>query len=176
MAEHDEKLIASATAERPIVAAPPVSAAATDSVPFGRRASDFATGVVTRVYEEASGIAAIWKDERGRWSTRRILLWAWTFLGAWSIWLEMTAKVYVVRNTIITPHFLNNAWISAWSVTEGALIVAVFGPVMIDYFKNAAPAMTAIGGALRDRAIDPVVAARRDKAAEVGSDGTEYNE
>lgn len=143
----------------------------------GRRAIDWVFMPLAFAVKQASNIFDIWKDDRShRWSTRRILLWCWTGLGFYAIWLEITARVYIVHETIIQPHPLNNAWIQAWSVTEGAFIVAVFGPVVVDYFKNAAPAMTAIGGAVRDRVIEPVVLARRDRAAEVGSDGTEYNE
>lgn len=152
LAAHDEALVAAATAERPVVV-PPVHLTG-DQVVAKR-----VTEVATRVYFFTNNILSIWKDERNQWSTRRILLWVWTFLGFWAIVREVTGRVYVIRETIIQPHPLNNAWIQAWMVTEGAFIVAVFGPVMIDYFKNAAPAVTAIGSALRDRVIEPV---RRD--------------
>lgn len=155
LAAHDEALVAAVTGEHP------APATGTESEPFGRRATDYithaASGLVTRVVQEGGNILGIWKDERGYWSTRRILLWIWTGLGFWAIVREVVGRAYVVRDTIIQPHPLNNAWIQAWMVTEGAFIVAVFGPVMVDYFKNAAPAMSAIGSALRDRVIDPIV-------------------
>lgn len=156
---NDDALIA-VTSEHAV--APMYVAAPSPKEWWGRRAADVvahtATGIVTTVIHEANNILDIWKDDRSRrWSTRRILLWVWTGLGFWMMRREVLAKVYVVRETIIQPHPLNNAWIQAWMVTEGAFIVAVFGPVMVDYFKNVAPAVTAIGGALRDRVIDPVL-------------------
>jgi hypothetical protein len=173
LARHDEALVAAATAEYAVVAPG-------ESKPIGRRATDVVShavaGLVTRVFMQTNSIFNIWKDERGYWSTRRILLWFWTGLGFWAIWREVTARVYIVNETIIHPHFLGNAWIQTWMIVEGAFIAAVFGPVMVDYFKNAAPAMTAIGGALRDNVIEPKVLERRDRAAAAGSDGTEYTE
>lgn len=120
----------------------------------GRRATDWVIQLYRGARANTLAIFQIWKDERGYWSTRRILLWIWTILGAWVIYREVTARVYVVRETIITPHFLSNAWIQAWAITEGAFIVAVFGPVVADYLKNAAPALTAISTALRERAAE----------------------
>jgi hypothetical protein len=146
----------------------------------GRRSTDWVKRVISLVLRQSSSIFDIWKDERGHWSTRRILLWAWTGLGWWAITREITAKVYVVtkmngEQVIINPHFLNNAWVQAWMITEGAFIVAVFGPVVADYLKNAAPAIAAIGAAVRD-SLPAVVKERRDRAAEAGSDGTEWTE
>lgn len=120
----------------------------------GRRAVDWVFVPLVFAAKQASNIFQIWKDERGAWSTRRILLWFWTILGAWALWTEVTARVYVVNETIITPRFLSNAWIQAWMVTEGAFIVAVFGPVVADYLKNAAPSITAIGTAIREKITD----------------------
>lgn len=167
LAQHDVDLVAAATAEHSVVL-PPVSGDA--------QVEKVVTGIVGRVIVQTNSVLNIWKDERGMWSTRRILLWVWTWFGLWVMRLEVVARVYVTNGVVVQPHPLNNAWIQAWQITEGALIVAVFGPVMIDYFKNAAPAMTAISGALRDRITDPKVIARRDNAADVGSDGTEYTE
>lgn len=110
---------------------------------------------LTFAVKQASGIAEIFKDERGAWSTRRILLWVWTFLGAWCIWVEVTARAYVVMDTIVTPHMLSNGWVQAWTVTEGAFIVAVFGPVVADYLKNATPSISAISGAIRNNVSPP---------------------
>ncbi len=157
---HDDALIA-VTSEHP-VNAPMLVASPDQRTWWGRRAADVvahtATGLVTRVVHEGNSILEIWKDDRSRrWSTRRILLWAWTGLGFWVIRSEVTARVYVVGDKIIHPHFLSNAWIQAWMVTEGAFVVAVFGPVVADYLKNAAPAITAIATGLRDRVIDPVL-------------------
>lgn len=116
----------------------------------GRRATDWVIRAAGRVYRSAGNILEIWKDERLRWSTRRILLWAWTGLGFWALRHEVVARVYVVNDTIITPHFLSNAWIQAWTLVETAFIVAVFGPVVADYLKNAAPAIASISSAVRD--------------------------
>lgn len=167
LAQHDVDLVAAATAEHSVVL-PPVSGDA--------KVEKVVAGLVTRVYVRTTNFLNIWKDERGNWSTRRILLWTWTLFGLWVMRLEVVARVYIINGTIVQPHPLNNAWIQAWQITEGALIVAVFGPVMVDYFRNAAPAMTAIGGALRDKIIDPIVTERRDQAADAGSDGTEWTE
>lgn len=143
----------------------------------GRRANDWVFRPLMFAIKQANGILDIWKDDRShRWSTRRILLWIWTWLGANAIWMETHAKVYLIGGTVITPHPLNNAWIQAWAACEGSFIVAVFGPVMIDYWKNMAPAVTAMGAAVRDKIVEPIVLARRDKAAEVGSPGSEYNQ
>jgi hypothetical protein len=152
------------------------------SVPekIGRRSTDWVKRIVKLVLSQSTSILDIWKDERGHWSTRRLLLWGWTIFGMWLMHLEATARVYLVTKAngeqeVITPHFLNNAWIQAWMITEGALIVAVFGPVVADYLKNAAPALAAIGAAARD-SLPAVVKERRDKAREAGSDGTEWTE
>jgi hypothetical protein len=113
-------------------------------VATGRRESDVQV-VVTKVFHTGwksfLNVLSIWKEKRsGDWSVSRI---SWTIVLIWG--------TMFVRAEIAAPGIISNAaWIFVGSAF-GACSVAVFGPKMVDYWKNGGSAAIAnIAHAIRD--------------------------
>jgi hypothetical protein len=170
LASHDEAIIRSLTSEHPVVA-PVVAPVITEA--GGRRADDGPAPILV-VIERAIASKLFWTfgmflEPRHPYkpSMARILLAIWTYIG----WMMIRHEILLLPGH---PAILNAAW-TAWWAAEGMLCFWVAGPKIASYFgpgAAGAAAATAIGAAVRD----PIVQARRDKAAAAGSPGTEYNE
>jgi hypothetical protein len=112
-------------------------------------------------------------DERHKPSMSRIMLAFWTWVGYLCVRHELQLVVGSHLTTMGVP--LANAVWTAWWAAEGVLTLAVFGPGVASYFAPGAAgavAATAIGSAVRD-AKD--IMAQREKAKQLGEDGTEFD-